>query len=1126
MNTTRSQPEIKVMMTSASSGYISLSVSLDVQLVNVSKTLYAPADSVIMISFPMFLDFGQICQFGERGLEAYAGDISSSDVALWRECDNHKDIESFILEANTVTLVWEFYVARDYYTRESIKLLFSYHHQTKTPQRLSSGLYNCSVEFYWRFDQHLHCNMKVECEDGRDETGLCPFSSPACDGWVASRNKCYRHVSMKTLKRVITDTRRAHPMAARYCASLNASIAAPRNRHDVNSLYNRDFFYKEPALVRLKYGQLSVPNIYRRNVVTHDRLVIHHTLTTDISYFGSELCLYLLDFTVGAINCPTERYDADWADNYYAVCEFTIPDRGQDNRNKSDETGRLSKTVFTYNEENVSFSACPNGETVHTFLSCYPHNACGQRLLHLCTFENSINSSRRSDEGSDYPTPPTPVFTCSNGVDMLSYSLVCDFRHHCKDRSDEAFCQHPPCAAFACSNGQCVSYSKRCDLVSDCLDDSDEVSCEGYELTFTYAEATESPVLITFDGKHSFHAKKMSPNETCPETHYRCPGEYNDCLPVYTRCNGWYDCMDHEDEEGCEGTSCPGFYRCFNSTVCVHADHLCDGWPHCPQRDDEWLCDVTCPAQCMCLGHTFLCPQPFSVNFFPQLRYLDAQGSGMEPSDFTHNHYLVYLSLSRCGLRVMPAMTLSNLQYLDFSDNSLRLLNMSVFASLLNVKTLVLNKNPLHRLIKPSFAMQLESVRTMDLSHTKLSVFDSKPLGSLFNVRQLNLSFSSIHTIHSNGFRYIPKLTELYLAGNPIRVFPADVLKPLRNLDVVTTQTYKLCCKQILPDHYELTECSAPSNEVSSCEDLLQLGLYRGLVWLISSLAFFGNVFCLVVHVCVRGTTATSSFHVFVINLGVADLLMGVYVAIIGVADSVFRGMYLFYDETWKHSVACKVAGFLSLLSCEVSALTIWLITLDRFIALHFPFSSVRFQRNSAGVACLITWLVGLLLASVPVLPVTAHWEFFSQTGICIPLPVTRQDFKGKYFSAIVFIGFNFILFLLIAVGQGFIYWSVQKNSLNTDSAKVSRDVTIARRLISVAVTDFLSWFPIGLCGLLALGDIPISGELNVALAIFVLPLNSALNPYMYTFNMLMENRRKNREAMLLNWLKSQADMT
>jgi hypothetical protein len=79
--------------------------------------------------------------------------------------------------------------------------------------------------------------------------------------------------------------------------------------------------------------------------------------------------------------------------------------------------------------------------------------------------------------------------------------------------------------------------------------------------------------------------------------------------------------------------------------------------------------------------------------------------------------------------------------------------------------------------------------------------------------------------------------------------------------------------------------------------------------------------------------------------------------------------------------------------------------------------------------------------------------------------------------------------------------------------------MTVARRLITVALTDFLCWFPIGLCGLLALADVPIPGEVSVAMAIFVLPLNSALNPFLYTNNVVMETRRKKTDEKMLREL-------
>nr|KAG5695082.1 hypothetical protein BaRGS_032575 [Batillaria attramentaria] len=48
--------------------------------------------------------------------------------------------------------------------------------------------------------------------------------------------------------------------------------------------------------------------------------------------------------------------------------------------------------------------------------------------------------------------------------------------------------------------------------------------------------------------------------------------------------------------------------------------------------------------------------------------------------------------------------------------------------------------------------------------------------------------------------------------------------------------------------------------------------------------------------------------------------------------------------------------------------------------------------------------------AVVPLLPATG-WEFYSQTGICLPLPITRLQFPGKQYAFGVFIVLNFVLF-------------------------------------------------------------------------------------------------------------------
>nr|KAG5700988.1 hypothetical protein BaRGS_022699 [Batillaria attramentaria] len=105
----------------------------------------------------------------------------------------------------------------------------------------------------------------------------------------------------------------------------------------------------------------------------------------------------------------------------------------------------------------------------------------------------------------------------------------------------------------------------------------------------------------------------------------------------------------------------------------------------------------------------------------------------------------------------------------------------------------------------------------------------------------------------------------------------------------------------------------------------------------------------------------------------------------------------------------------------------------------------------------------------------TSEWQFYSQTGICIPLPVSEADFAGHSYSFSVMVVLNFVLFLFIALGQVSIFLSVRstRSPLRTTSQK-SKDLTIARRLITVAVSDFLCWFPIGVLGIRASSGAPI----------------------------------------------------
>ena len=89
-------------------------------------------------------------------------------------------------------------------------------------------------------------------------------------------------------------------------------------------------------------------------------------------------------------------------------------------------------------------------------------------------------------------------------------------------------------------------------------------------------------------------------------------------------------------------------------------------------------------------------------------------------------------------------------------------------------------------------------------------------------------------------------------------------------------------------------------------------------IWVLGMIACVGNLFVVIWRVHTE-RAKVSSF--FIINLGISDFLMGVYMLIIGAMDVHYRGVYILEADKWKASWLCQVAGILAMLSSEVRSL-------------------------------------------------------------------------------------------------------------------------------------------------------------------------------------------------------------
>ena len=644
-----------------------------------------------------------------------------------------------------------------------------------------------------------------------------------------------------------------------------------------------------------------------------------------------------------------------------------------------------------------------------------------------------------------------------------------------------------------------------CDGTMLCVDGSDFHRCPFYVVQDKHQG--DIPMIIDFEPKgiinrQSLPAGRGSSDSACPETHFWCPDK-DYCLPVYVRCNGVNDCPGHEDEEGCDTYTCPGFYRCRASKVCVHVDHVCDDWPLCPQHDDELLCNLKCPSQCTCHGLAFFCSSVFAVRQYQDIRYLDVRGSGMNVHQFGVLHMLVHLSLARCGIRNVSNFLFPHMNSLDLSDNLLKEVRGDHFFVMSRLTFLFLAGNPLTSVFTLS-AFSSTLMHTLDLSRVELHTVDPSLFTVFPQLHTLNLSHSGVELLHWNSSQMsVASLRELDLRGSVIAHYSMDVFRGCVKLQLLLTDNFKLCCPPVLPPAFDLNHCHARQDDVSSCDDLLGSATYRGAVAVLAILSVLGNVASLTVRVCVRSTWQLSSGGVVLTHLSVADLGMGLYLATLGLADRLLAGHYVWQDVAWRRGAVCQLAGVLAMLCRHAATFFITILSLDR--CLHS--CGALLMPSKVKVTCAVVWAASLVLTAVPLM---SEWRFFGQQALCVPLPHKRDSSLESHYAFGVMVLLQVAMFVASSVCEVLhcACSRVRKSSILNTCGNVSQFLTFG------SLTSLLLFTIACLVPTEAYTD----GQraTHTALVYFGCVVSCAINPYLHLYGVRVEHAKRTKEKRLM----------
>lgn len=316
-------------------------------------------------------------------------------------------------------------------------------------------------------------------------------------------------------------------------------------------------------------------------------------------------------------------------------------------------------------------------------------------------------------------------------------------------------------------------------------------------------------------------------------------------------------------------------------------------------------------------------------------------------------------------------------------------------------------------------------------------------------------------------------------------------------------------------------DCLPEPGQFSSCKDLMREKVLRVFMWILGFSALLGNAFVIGWRVWPRSSKTRRKNEVqslLVLNLAIADGLMGIYMLIIASADMFYRGRYIFHAQEWQESYLCKLAGLMSVLSSEASVAFLTVISLDRWVCISFPFSSKKLNDKTVKIVVAVVWVCCIVLSIMPLLVYSYFGdEFYGQSSVCLALPLSLERPQGWEYSIALFLGLNMVGFTIMAFCYTSIYITARSsaNKIQHRSGNVRLEqIELATRMAFLVSTDFICWMPIIIMGLLAAtGACEIPGAVYVWIAVFVLPINSSLNPYLYTILTREMSRRQAKKT-------------
>ncbi|CAA98249.2 G-protein coupled receptors family 1 profile domain-containing protein [Caenorhabditis elegans] len=287
--------------------------------------------------------------------------------------------------------------------------------------------------------------------------------------------------------------------------------------------------------------------------------------------------------------------------------------------------------------------------------------------------------------------------------------------------------------------------------------------------------------------------------------------------------------------------------------------------------------------------------------------------------------------------------------------------------------------------------------------------------------------------------------------------------------------------------YYSNITCYPQPDALNPCENIVGYPFLRIAVWVVCLAAIVGNIIVWALLGIVY-EKRMRMHYLYMINMSVADMVTGIYLAVLAIADAKMSDEYYRHAVWWQTGWGCRAAGFLAVFASELGIISMFLIAFEMSYNTRQSFRGRRLSPKVGVLLMIGGWLFAIIMAILPWFDVSSY----SESSVCLPLRAATIFDK----SYLIFgLSFNFLAFAAMALSYGFIVKMLKENETREEDRALITKMTV------LVVTDLICWFPTLFFGFTATIGFPL---LSLSSAKFVLvfffPINAFANPFLYVF--------------------------